>query len=142
MWEYLAVDGWHVLDPAAGEVDDETRALTLGGLVSIRVPGDMVPTAIGVVVTPRFHLRCRLVRGAHDSAPQLLALTMNALVVEQATPALEQFIIAPSAVPVGAISVGQRAVYWYPQIDRRHSRWRFADTNSRAIYRTTVRGRA
>ncbi|MEO5817967.1 MAG: baseplate J/gp47 family protein [Gemmatimonadaceae bacterium] len=109
VWEYLAADGWHALDPLAGDVDDRTRGLTLDGLVTLRIPGDMAATAIGVVVTPRFYVRCRLLRGAYDSAPVLLALTMNALITGQAMPAIERYTIAATVVPVGAIAAGLRS---------------------------------
>ncbi|MDB4881874.1 MAG: hypothetical protein JWL95_640, partial [Gemmatimonadetes bacterium] len=56
----------------------------------------------------RFYLRCRFARGAYDAAPMLLALTMNAIVAEQARVALERFVIAAGVVPTGAIVVGQR----------------------------------
>ena len=108
VWEYLAADGWHAVDPT-GEVDDGTRGLTLDGIVTLRVPGDMSATAIGVVITPRFWLRCRLVRGGYDSAPMLRALTINPIVVEQTSLALERFVIDRSVVPVGTPVVGERS---------------------------------
>jgi len=111
VWEYLAADGWHVLDPLAGEVDDQTRGLTLDGPVTLRIPGDMAATSVGVVSTPSFYLRCRLVRGAYDSAPVMLGITMNALVTEQAMPALGRYTIAATVVPVGAIAPGLRTQF-------------------------------
>ena len=111
VWEYLAADGWHVLDPMVGDVDDQTRGLTLDGLVTIRVPGDMAATSIGVVASPSFYLRCRLVRGAYDSAPILLGVTMNALITEQSMPALERFTIGATVVPAGAITPGVRTQF-------------------------------
>ncbi|MEP6733592.1 MAG: baseplate J/gp47 family protein, partial [bacterium] len=109
VWEYLAADGWHVLDPLVGDVDDQTRSLTLDGLVTLRVPGDMVATVVGVAPPLGFYIRCRLARGAYDSAPVLLALTMNALITEQAMPALDRYVIAAGVVPIGAITPGLRA---------------------------------
>jgi predicted phage baseplate assembly protein len=108
VWEYLAADGWHVLDPSKGEVLDDTRSFTLDGLVTFKVPGDMTAKAIGAVTTPRFYLRCRMTRGQYDAAPVLLALTMNALLVEQAQCALERFVIAAGVVPTGTITSGTR----------------------------------
>jgi len=108
VWEYLAADGWHTLDPLKGEVDDQTRSSTLAGLVALRIPGDMVAASIGAVTAPRWYVRCRLVSGAFDSAPLLVALTMNALVAEQAVAALERFVIDAGVVPVGVIMRGQR----------------------------------
>jgi predicted phage baseplate assembly protein len=108
VWEYLAADGWHALDSLAGELDDRTRGLTLDGLVTIRVPAAMSAAPVGLVATPRFYLRCRLLRGAYDAAPVLAALTMNAVVAEQARTALERYVIAAGVAPVGTIVVGQR----------------------------------
>jgi hypothetical protein len=108
VWEYLAADGWHQLDASAGEVDDRTRGLTLDGIVTLRVPGDMSAATVGVVSAPRFWLRCRLVRGSYDSAPVLRALTLNPIVVEQTSLALERFVIDGAVVPVGTPVVGLR----------------------------------
>jgi hypothetical protein len=109
VWEYLAADGWHRVDANGGSVNDQTRGLTLDGLVSLRVPGDMTATSVGVVAAPRFYLRCRLVRGAYDSAPMLRALTLNPVVVEQTNLALERFVIDAAVVPVSDPVVGQRS---------------------------------
>ena len=110
VWEYLAADGWRRIDDfvGGGTVDDDTRGLTLDGLVALRLPGDMSAASIGVVSAPRFYLRCRLERGAYDSAPVLRALTLNPVVVEQTSLALERFVIDGAVVPVGPLIVGQR----------------------------------
>jgi hypothetical protein len=109
VWEYLAADGWHRVDANGGVVDDQTRGLTLDGLVSLRIPGDMAATSVGVVAAPRFYLRCRLVRGAYDSAPMLRALTFNPVVVEQTSLALERFVIDAAVVPVSDPVMGQQS---------------------------------
>jgi hypothetical protein len=108
VFDFLAADGWHPIDAGTGEVEDETRGLTLDGLVTLRVPGDMSPAVVGVVTVPRYWLRCRLVRGSYDSAPMLRALTLNPIVVEQTGLALERFVIDGSVVPVGTPVVGER----------------------------------
>jgi hypothetical protein len=108
VWEYLAADGWHAIDASVGEVDDETRGLTLDGIVTLRVPGDMSATVVGVVTAPRFWLRCRLLRGSYDSVPTLRALTLNPVVVEQTSLALERFVVDGSVVPAGTPVVGER----------------------------------
>jgi hypothetical protein len=107
-FDFLAADGWHPIDAGTGEVEDDTRTLTLDGLVTLRVPGDMSPAVVGVVTAPRYWLRCRLVRGSYDSAPMLRALTLNPIVVEQTGLALERFVIDGSVVPVGTPVVGER----------------------------------
>jgi hypothetical protein len=89
-------------------VDDQTRSFTLDGIVRVTVPGDMAPTALGAVAAPRFYLRCRLAAGAYDAAPALIDLTMNAILTEQAAPAIERFTIAAGVVPTGPIVPGVR----------------------------------
>jgi predicted phage baseplate assembly protein len=108
VWEFLAADGWHVLDAGAGEVDDQTRALTLDGLVRLRVPAPMAQRTVGAVTAPLFYVRCRLVRGAYDEAPALVCATFNAVVAEQALVATHTFAIAAGVVPAGAIATGDR----------------------------------
>jgi predicted phage baseplate assembly protein len=108
-WEYLAADGWHALDASAGEIDDRTRAFTLDGAVRVTVPGAMTAGAIGAVATPRFWLRCRLVRGAFDETPILSGVTLNAVAVEQAREAWRRFPIAAGTVVSGAVVAGARA---------------------------------
>jgi hypothetical protein len=108
VWEYLAADGWHPIDTTPGEVDDQTRGLTLDGIVTLRVPGDMSATVVGVVSAPRCWLRCRLVRGGYDTAPVLRALALNPVVVEQTGLALERFVVDGAVGPVGTPTVGQR----------------------------------
>ena len=106
--EWLAADGWHVLDAAAGDVIDDTRALTLDGDITLRIPGAMVAAAVGAVITPRFWIRCRMLKGPYDSAPIVLALIMNAIGVEQSADAYATFPIAGAVAVSGAIAVGAR----------------------------------
>src|SRR5262249_33672005 len=61
VWEYARVpDVWLPLDPGAGEIRDETRALTLNGPVQLRVPEPMAELAITRGGPVRTFLRCRL----------------------------------------------------------------------------------
>jgi hypothetical protein len=55
--------------PAEGEVADDTRSLTLDGLVEINLPASTVVVAHGAVATPLIYVRCRLAARAaiHDS---------------------------------------------------------------------------
>ena len=108
VWDYLAADGWHAIDASTGEMTDDTRSLTLDGMVTLRVPGDMSATAVGVVTTPRFWLRCRFVRASYDSAPTLRALVLNPVTVEQSGLALERFVVDGSVVPTGTPVIGER----------------------------------
>lgn len=101
-WEYFAGAGTWL--PMA-EVEDETRALTLGGLVRFRLP----PTplhASGGVVTPgqagRFFIRCRLVSGRYDCAPEIRSVTFNAVPVRHAVD-----LGSPRVLGVGTGRAGQ-----------------------------------
>jgi predicted phage baseplate assembly protein len=108
VWEYLAADGWHVLDAAADEVEDLTRSLTLDGIVRLRVPAAMAQRTVGAIPTPHFYVRCRLVSGSYDEAPALLGATLNAVAAEQTLPASGTLTIAAGVVPTGAIATGMR----------------------------------
>jgi predicted phage baseplate assembly protein len=76
-WEYWAgADGWK----AAHVVEDRTRALTLSGFVTLTEvaahqpgPGD-----------GRYWFRCRLVSGAYECPPRVVAVGVNAFAVHHA----------------------------------------------------------
>ena len=106
VWEWLANDGWHAFDPSLGQVSDETRGLTLDGGVRLRVPGAMIASAIGMVSTPLYWARCRLVSGAFDAPPRLTAVVCNAVRVEQAREQWESFVVAVGATINGAPAAG------------------------------------
>ena len=83
-WELrVGARTWLPLSP--DDVDDDTRALTLDGRVVLRVPAP---------AGPRAWLRLRLVRGGYDTAPVLTGLTDNAVLVEQAVPAVARVRLA------------------------------------------------
>jgi Baseplate J-like protein len=101
VWELRVGPGrWRRLDPAAGEVADHTRALTLSGTVEIVVP----ESAAG---SEPFRLRCRLARGAYDEAPLLLDLAINGVEAVQALPAADVWPIAPGATVLGVPEPGR-----------------------------------
>lgn len=106
VWEWLANDGWHAFDPSLGEVIDETRGLTLDGGVRLRAPGAMAASAIGMVSTPLYWARCRLLAGAFDAPPRLNAIVCNAVRVEQAREQWESFVVAAGATVNGAPAAG------------------------------------
>ncbi|MHB1224676.1 MAG: baseplate J/gp47 family protein [Gemmatimonadaceae bacterium] len=106
VWECLATDGWHLVQGT--DVDDETRALTLGGTVTLRLPVATAATVTGAVAGPLHWLRCRLAAGSYDETPTLLGVTMNAVVVEQARTAWQQLPVAAGVVAGGAIGAGMR----------------------------------
>lgn len=82
-WEALAADGWHTLDPSKNEVDDQTRAFTQDGVVRFRLPFATTAQQVGAVSAPLHWVRGRLSSGAYDAAPVLLAISFNAVFVDQ-----------------------------------------------------------
>lgn len=91
--------------PAAGEVADDTRSLTLDGVVEINLPATAVAQAQGAVATPMVYVRCRLVRGAFDEPPTLLDVTTNAVRCEQSVVLSRRFTIPQPVAPAGPAPV-------------------------------------
>lgn len=83
VWEYLTVESgvntWTSLSPANKEVIDETRAFTLDGAVTIKLPVTLQPAKLGTVALPLCYIRCRVDAGRHDAAPVLLDVAFNAV---------------------------------------------------------------
>jgi hypothetical protein len=75
---------WRPLDPAAGEILDDTRCLTLDGSVVVTPPAGLASQRLGAVEDELFYLRCRFVAGAYDAAPALAALAVDGVLAEQA----------------------------------------------------------
>jgi len=101
VWEYLAsaADGgqWLPVDPAQGQLEDQTRAFTLDGAVKIRLSGAIAPGSIGMVPDTLYYLRCRFEAGRYDAAPVLQAIAFNGVRVAQAVPTGMSFAIDPLA---------------------------------------------
>ncbi len=101
VWEYPSnVRGqvqWLALDASSDEVVDDTRAFTLNGAVTFRVPGPMASTRLGTVATPLYYVRCRFDAGSYDAAPLLQDAALNGIVARQAVPYCSSFQIAPDA---------------------------------------------
>ena len=112
VWEASTGTGpedWTALDavaglapPGPGGVMDDTRSLTLDGIVEINLPGALVKTTVGSVATDLFYVRARLVSGAYDTLPVLTGVALNAVGAEQAVPVWQTFVIAASVVAVGS----------------------------------------
>jgi hypothetical protein len=99
VWEYAsAPDVWQRLDPAAAEIQDDTRAFTLNGAVTLRLPGPMAVTPLGREQTPRFAIRCRFAGGAYDQAPRLRDLSLNGFPIEQSVPVGDDDYPPPNAL--------------------------------------------
>ena len=91
--------------PAAGEVADDTRSLTLDGLVEINLPATVVAKAHGGVAAPMIYLRCRLVRGQFDEPPTLVDVAVNAVPCEQSLVLSHRYTIPAGVAPAGPAPV-------------------------------------
>lgn len=98
VWEILIASGWRRLDPAEGEVVDETRSFTLNGRVTLRIPREMTRKRLGANTQEHFYLRCRIVGGSYDAAPLLKSLALNAVLAEQSVSLATRLEIATDAV--------------------------------------------
>jgi predicted phage baseplate assembly protein len=101
VWEYLTTSAgqptWVALDPSKKQVVDDTRAFTLDGTVTFRVPGPMTSTAVGAVATQYSYVRCRFEAGSYDAAPVLLSPAFNGVASVQSVPAAMSFPISIGA---------------------------------------------
>jgi hypothetical protein len=95
-WEAFT-GAWMGIDPAL----DETRSLTLDGMIEMTFPPTTAQTPLGSVSAPLFYLRARLESGAFDAPPVLMDAAPNSVVAEQAVPVSETFRIAVSATVAG-----------------------------------------
>jgi hypothetical protein len=115
VWELRVAPGrWRRLDPHAGEIFDDTRALTLDGRVEIVAPEPMHPRA--GAGGDRFLLRCRFAQGAFDEAPVLRDLALNGVEAVQSVPRSAVWPIATDAAVVGTPEVG-REIPLSPKLD-------------------------
>jgi hypothetical protein len=113
VWEVttgVATNQWLRLEPVdggarpdVGEVMDDTRSLTLDGIVEVNLPAGIGQMVLGEITTPMFYLRARLAGGVCDAAPILLDVAPNAVFAEQAVPVWQTFPIA-AGVPAPATS--------------------------------------
>ena len=98
VWEFLTATGWRRLDPAEGEIFDETRSFTLNGRVILRIPREMMSKRLGASAQELFYVRCRVVGGSYDAAPVLQSLALNAALAEQSVSLATRLGIAIGAV--------------------------------------------
>lgn len=106
VWEFSTGESWSRLEPAEdagplmpGQVRDDTRSLTLDGIVALNLPSTLAPTkAMGDGL---LYLRCRLAAGAHDTPTPLLDVAPNVVWAEQAIPASHRYVIGPGVAPQG-----------------------------------------
>lgn len=106
-WEVFSAGNWIALNsvpaagrPSIGEVSDDTRSLTLDGLVEFNLPLTASQTPIGFVPKPLFYLRVRLTGGAYDTTPVIDRLQPNAVALVQRVPLWQQLTIAGTVLPL------------------------------------------
>jgi hypothetical protein len=109
VWEFFATGAWVPLfavsipgRPMPGEVVDDTRSLTLDGMVEVNLPASITKTAVGTVATPHYYLRCRLDRGAYDAPILLAGIQPNAVAAMQHVPLWHRLAIAASVLPIAS----------------------------------------
>lgn len=83
------------------EVDDDTRSFTLSGSVVLQDVSSAAVVRTGANAKPLAYVRARLVNGSADAAPAMDRVFVNAVEVEQCTPALEEWIVATGVIAVG-----------------------------------------
>jgi len=102
VWEYLTTVGgqltWVALESGMDQLVDDTRAFTLDGSVTFRVPGTMVSASVGAVANPWYYVRCRFVAGSYDAAPSLRHPIFNGAAAVQSVPSSMSFVIQQNAV--------------------------------------------
>jgi hypothetical protein len=111
VWELFDASGWRQLD--RDEITDETRALTLDGLVVIRPKTNSVAREVGETRGDLHYVRCRRTHGMWDAAPTLVRVLVNAARAIQEEPLAETLTILPGAViPAGLAAGSGQHLQW------------------------------
>jgi hypothetical protein len=109
VWEVFGSGSWSALAPVAmparpanGQVVDDTRSLTLDGLVEVNLPSSIAPAALGTVAAPLYYLRVRLASGAFDAPVVLNGVQVNAVAAVERVPLSQSLTIAAAVLPLAA----------------------------------------
>jgi hypothetical protein len=86
--------------PAPGEVADDTRSLTLDGIIEFNVPATLAKVAVAPHPKALFYLRARLRSGSEDAPVVLRSARPNTAYVAQSTPLWQSFEIKPGTAVV------------------------------------------
>ncbi|WP_456064335.1 hypothetical protein, partial [Cumulibacter manganitolerans] len=92
-WEWFDGAGWQPFTGAP--VTDETRALSMSGLVTLPSPAGWAAAAVGEVLAPLYWIRCRLAAGWPDTAPLIHAIGSDAVPAVQRVPTLSPTTLGP-----------------------------------------------
>lgn len=117
VWEVFAGGSWVQLTaqpmparPGPGEVVDDTRSLTLDGLVEINLPASATQTSLGAVAASLYYVRVRLAEGAYDAPVVLASIQTNAVAAAQRAVLWRELVLPAALPPVSpAPTVGQLA---------------------------------
>jgi hypothetical protein len=111
VWEAFtgaAPNPWTALQPVSmparptiGQVTDDTRSLTLDGIVEINLPASITQTALGSEPAALFYLRARLESGAWEAPVILNDVRPDAVEVRQQVPLVGTYAIAAGAAVTG-----------------------------------------
>lgn len=100
----LAWEAWTGAWTPVVAISDDTRALTLDGIVDLPIPAGVAKTALGTPpLKPYFYLRCRLAAGTYDRVPLLVDVAPNSVWSEQSVPAVQTFPVAAGVVASGVV---------------------------------------
>jgi len=107
VWEVFAGGTWTSLTPVAvparpapGQLVDDTRSLTLDGLVEVNLPPSITRKLVGTIAAPLYYLRVRLAGGAYDAPVVLARVLTNAVHAVQRIPLWQQLTIAGTVLPL------------------------------------------
>lgn len=97
VWEVQTAPGvWQIIEAA-----DETRSITLSGLVALPLHQAAAVVRTGASAKRLAYVRARFASGAFDSAPVAARVFANAVEAEQSEPVWEEWTIATGVVAVG-----------------------------------------
>lgn len=87
--------------PATGQVTDDTRSLTLDGIVEVNLPASITQTVLGAEPAALFYLRARLVSGAWEAPVILDDVRPEVVEVRQQAPLVGTYAIAAGTAVAG-----------------------------------------
>ncbi|HET8782148.1 MAG TPA: putative baseplate assembly protein [Pyrinomonadaceae bacterium] len=83
------------------EAVDDTRSFTLSGSVVLSGVAAAAVVRTGAIAKSMRYVRARFVNGSADAAPLMDRVFVNAVEVDQCTPALEEWIVGTGVIAVG-----------------------------------------
>jgi predicted phage baseplate assembly protein len=113
VWEVQTAPGvWQPIEAA-----DDTRSFTLSGSVVLPSIATAAVARTGAVAKSLGYVRARFASGAADAPPVVARVLVNAVEVEQSSPAWEQWTIATGVIAVGTPPPPGRFTWLYLDFD-------------------------